>query len=254
MKMLRLTVLAAFSAVAAATVLLAQAGPPMLTDDPGTAPKGKVEWNTAFNVQNNRDGSSEKLLPLIDISYGVTENLEVSYESHWAIVKEVGEPAKSGWDDTTLAFKWRFWDEEKNGIDMAFQPQFTFNTGSSAYRRGVVSKNSDLLIPFEIGKTLGSVVLNVEFGRDFHTHHGAEDDFWFAGATLGHKFNDKLEGIAELYIPRVSRDFKNGTLLLNLGARYELNEKSSLLISSGTGLAGSDRPNYIGYFGVQYVF
>lgn len=254
MKLIRLSLSVALAAVAAATALFAQAGPPMLTDDPGTAPKGKVEWNTAFNLLHNRDGSSEKLLPLIDISYGVSESVEVSYESHWAIVKEVGEPSKAGWDDTTLACKWRFWDEEKDGVDMAFQPQFTFNTGSSAYRRGVVAKNSDLLLPFEIGKTLGPVVLNLEFGRDFHAHQGAEDDFWFAGATLGHKFNEKTEGVAELYVPRVSRDFKRGTLLLNLGCRYELGESSSLLLSAGTGLAGVDRPDFLCYLGIQRVF
>ena len=241
-------------ALGLAQLARAPAGPPMLTDDPGTSAKGTRERNTALGTQHNRDGSSETLLPMIDLSYGLTENTEFSLESHWAIVREPGASAKAGWDDTTLGFKWRFWEEEKNGVDLAFQPQFTFNTGSSAYRRGLVAKNSDLLIPFELGKAFGPVVLNLEIGRDFHSQHAIERDFWFAGLTLGHAFSKEFEGIVELYLPETSRTFTGGTLLLNLGGRYKLNESCSLLFSSGTGLSGEARPKFIAYYGLQMVF
>ncbi|MFI5337550.1 MAG: transporter [Opitutales bacterium] len=240
--------------LAAATSALAQAGPPMLTDDPGTAPKGKIEWNTAAAIQRNRDGSGETLLPIVDISYGLTENVELSYESHWMIAREPDAAAKAGWDDTTLAFKWRFFDEDKAGVDMSIEPQFTFNTGSSAYRRGVLSKNSDLLIPFELGKTLGPVVLNIEAGRDFHAHRAAQTDYWFAGVTLGHEFNPKFEGVVELYLPETSRDFRRNSVILNLGGRYKLGKDSSLLASAGPGIGGAERPKYVAYFGLQLVF
>ena len=240
--------------LAIAQLARAQAGPPMLTDDPGTAEKGKVEWNTALMVQQNRDGSSEKLLPVIDLSYGISEHVEVSYETHWAVVREPGSASKAGWDDTTVAFKWRFWDEEKDGVDLAFQPQYTFNTGSSAYQRGIVSKNSDLLIPFEFGKTIGPVVLNLELGRDFHAHEAAERDFWFAGLTAGHAFSSHFEGIAELYLPETSRDFRHSRVILNLGMRYKLSEDLVILASSGTGIGGAERPKFVGYYGLQWVF
>ena len=113
-----------------ATPARAQAGPPMLTDDPGTAAKGTLEWNTAIALQKNRDGSSESLVPLVDLSYGLNEHLELSYESHWTLIHEPGSPSRAGWDDTTLGLKWRFWDEEKDHLDAAIQPQLTFNTGS----------------------------------------------------------------------------------------------------------------------------
>lgn len=237
-----------------ARVAFAQAGPPMLTDDPGTAPKGMVEWNTAVTIQGNQDGSSETLLPLVDVSYGLTEKVELNYESHWTVVRRPGEAAQAGWDDTTLAFKWRFADEDKQGADISFQPQYTFNTGQSAYRRGILNKNSDLLLPFELGKTFDSFVINVEVGRDFHAHQAAAYDYWFAGLTFGHKFTEEAEGILEFYMPDASRDFGHASVILNVGVRYDVGKNSSIIVSTGAGIAGSTRPKIVGYYGYQIIF
>ena len=147
-----------------------------------------------------------------------------------------------------------FPDGTKKSAGLIYPGQYTFNTGSSAYQRGIVSKNSDLLIPFEFGKTIGPVVLNLELGRDFHAHEAAERDFWFAGLTAGHAFSSHFEGIAELYLPETSRDFRHSRVILNLGMRYKLSEDLVILASSGTGIGGAERPKFVGYYGLQWVF
>ena len=251
-----LRVLAFVIAAYAATtqVARAQAGPPMLTDDPGTADKGTLEWNTAAAVQKERNGASETLLPVIDIAYGVTDHMEIGYESHWIIAKDPGSPSKSGWDDSTLSLKRRFADEEKQGLDMSVEPQFTFNSGSSAYSRGILEKNSDLLIPFEMGKTVGPVVLNAEVGRDFHSREASRDDYWFAGVSVGHEFTPQFEGVVELYDPNSSRTFRDNSLILNFGVRYKISKTCLILVSSGPGIGGALRPKFVGYYGLQLIF
>src|SRR5690242_14707903 len=68
------------SAVAA----LAQGGPPMRTDDPGTPGNGNVEINLAVTSDRRAD---ERVLeaPLVDINYGLGERIQLKVEVPFVI-------------------------------------------------------------------------------------------------------------------------------------------------------------------------
>ena len=66
------------------TMLFAQAGPPMATDDPGTPGNGHWEINFAALVTRTSDGSAYEL-PLIDANYGVGDRVQLKLETPYEV-------------------------------------------------------------------------------------------------------------------------------------------------------------------------
>ncbi|MFV0387937.1 MAG: hypothetical protein ACK5NT_04210, partial [Pyrinomonadaceae bacterium] len=79
----------------AAVCSLAQGGPPMITDDTGTVPKGHWEINSAFTIERTSEGNSFGT-PLLDINYGLSQNTQLKVEIPWIVIHNNGSEAKSG--------------------------------------------------------------------------------------------------------------------------------------------------------------
>src|ERR1043166_6823829 len=65
-----------------ASTARAQGGPPLLTDDPGTPGPGHWEINLAATMERGRAGRTFEL-PLLDITYGVGERIQLKFEAPW---------------------------------------------------------------------------------------------------------------------------------------------------------------------------
>src|SRR5258708_39761547 len=77
---------------------LAQGGPPMLTDDPGTPGSGVLESNFAYLEQRTRQ---ERLrsFPHVDFNYGLGDHIQLKYETDWLYANAAeGGGVKSGLD------------------------------------------------------------------------------------------------------------------------------------------------------------
>src|SRR5256714_12811222 len=86
--------------------VVAQAGPPLLTDDPDTPGNGHWEINLAWTVLQTRD---RRLfgLPLVDVNYGLGERLQLKAEVPWLVLQDRrGAPTQSGIGSTNLGVKW----------------------------------------------------------------------------------------------------------------------------------------------------
>jgi len=59
--------------------VLAQGGPPLITDDPGTPGDGKWEINVAFEAEK-RGTQRSYAIPLLDINYGLGDRIQLKYE------------------------------------------------------------------------------------------------------------------------------------------------------------------------------
>lgn len=117
-----------------------QGGPPMITDDTETVPKGRWEINTAFTIER---GAGGRLFgtPLLDINYGFSEHAQLKIEIPWLILHRNGQRGISGLGNTNIGVRWRFRDEKKNQrIAMSIYPQIAFNNPTSSFRRGIVDK------------------------------------------------------------------------------------------------------------------
>jgi hypothetical protein len=105
-----------------------QAGPPLVTDDPGTPGPNKWEINFAYMLEKNQE-ERRVTLPDLDINYGLGERIQLKYDLPYVLSKnEENDSKHNGFDRSEVGVKWRFLDKEKAGLSVSTYPQITFKT------------------------------------------------------------------------------------------------------------------------------
>ena len=232
-------------------LLLAQGGPPLLTDDPGTPGDGHSELNIAFTVEKFRHVTLYEA-PILDYNYGVGERVQLKIELPWLFQHDTPGPDESGLGNVLLGFKIRFLDQDSAGVDVSFYPQAEFHTTAHSRRHGLVGEGLSLLLPFQAARDLGPVAVNVELGY-LLVEEGEEA--WIWGLALGHDIVESVELLGEIHWETGAR-FDHGELIWNVGARLKLSDLNSILLSLGRGIRGETRsePQLIAYLGLQFNF
>ena len=229
---------------------LAQGGPPMITDDPGTPGSGKWENNIAILLEHRPNEWSIDT-PQFDLNYGWGDHIQLTLQGEPVILKRDDHGPVSGLGGTEAAVKWRFFDEEKSGFDMSMFPRIIFNIQQSSARRGLAEDGTRFQIPFQIAKTLDRWHLDGEFGPLGSTVGRSE---FLYGMVVGYDLAKPTMLMAELH--GTSRmNFTRDVLTLNFGLRHAFNEHQILIISMGHEIRTPDQPTaLIGYFGMQFVY
>ena len=228
----------------------AQGGPPMLTDDPGTPGAGTWELNFAYREERT---SQERLrsVPYFDINYGLGEQIQLKYETRWLLSDAAdGGGTQSGLDNSLFGVKWRFLDQDSNGVDMSVYPQVELENFTGSVSRGIAEPGPNLFLPFEIGRDFGKVKLAGELGYQY-LH--AQDNEWVVGVLGAVQASENLEFMAEV---RNTSDklLNGGDVIGNVGLRQVLSPKLKLVASVGTGLNNrTDATTFTTYIGVQIV-
>ena len=227
-----------------------QGGPPMITDDPGTPGPGKWETNIAIAFEH-RSSETSLDLPEIDLNYGVGEHIQLTLQSAPVLLKRDDHGPIGGLGGTEAAVKWRFLDEDKNGLDMSMFPRVIFNIQQSAARRGLAEDGTRFQIPFEAAKTFGRWHVDGEFGPLASTVGRSE---YLYGVVAGYDLAKPTMLMAELH--GTSRtNFTRDTLTANFGLHHEFTKTRILIISMGHEIRSSDQPTaLIGYFGMQLLY
>ena len=240
--------LALFSAGLEST--LAQGGPPMITDDPGTPGDRKWEINLAITLEHRSDETSLDL-PAIDLNYGVGKNIQLTLQTAPVLLKREDQGPIGGLGGTETAVKWRFLDEEKAGFDVSMFPRAIFNIQSSSARRGLADDGTRFQIPFQIAKSFGRFHADAEFGPVGITVGRSE---WLYGVVGGFDVAKPTMLMTELH--GTSRmNFTRDDLAINFGLRHEFTETRILIISLGHELRSPEESlALIGYFGVQLLY
>jgi hypothetical protein len=231
-------------------VLLAQGGPPMITDDPGTPVNGHWENNIAV-VFEHRPNETSWDLPAIDLNYGVGEHIQLTLQGGPVLLKRSGHGLIGGLGGTEAAVKWRFLDEEKSGFDVSMFPRVIFNITQSSIRRGLTEDGTRFQIPFQVAKTFGRFHADAEFGPLASTLGRSE---WIYGIVGGVELAKTTMLMAELH--GTSRmNFTRDVLTVNVGLRHQLTEARILIASIGHELRDPDQArSFIGYLGVQLLY
>src|ERR1700677_1664457 len=74
----------------------AQAGPPFLTNDPGTP--GNANWEINLgSMQTIARGVSSYQTPQIDLNFGVGDRVQLTYEIPYILQTSTNLPLDSGW-------------------------------------------------------------------------------------------------------------------------------------------------------------
>jgi hypothetical protein len=224
----------------------------LLTDDPETPGNHHWEINLAMTLSQTRDGRVFGV-PLLDVNYGLGERVQMKVETPWLVVQDRhGGPTQSGFGSTNLGLKWRFIDQEKHGFSMSMYPQFEFKTSSASVRKHLIESGSELRLPIEMSREFGKFALDGEFGYQFV---GSAKDELIYGIAVEHKLTKRVELVGEVH-GESKRNLTDNEVVFNIGGRYEINKRYTLLFSSGRtlGAASSDRPTLVSYAGLQFHF
>lgn len=224
--------------------LLAQGGPPLRTDDPGTPGDGRWEINVAVTLESVGDSRLFEA-PLLDVNYGLGNRLQLKVELPWLVAQGDGT-GESGLGKPLLGVKWRFVDADEAGVSISVYPQLELNAPRSSREEGLVERGTDLLWPVQAQVNLGPLEANAELGYLFREK---SEDEWVFGLAFGAPVEERLELIGEVHAE--SRlPIKREDVLVNAGCRCGISKDHVLLFSIGRDL--SDKPNLTVYLGMQF--
>jgi len=225
-----------------------QGGPPLLTDDPGTPGDGVWELNLAAAMERVSTETRWEA-PLLDLNYGVGERTQLKLEIPWLTLDEDGRELRSGLGNGLIGVKWRFLDQETSGISVSTYPQVEFNTVTSSEQRGLVEDGAQVLLPFEVQRDFGILGVDGEIG---YASREGDDGEWIWGLAVGRDVTERLELLAEVH-GEGDLELDEGELVGNLGFRWSLGERETVLFSIGRGIRDRDETEWTAYLGVQLV-
>jgi len=245
---LRLAVFAILELVSARA--LAQGGPPMVTDDPGTPGNHNWEINVALALES-RTGEHLFETPLVDANYGLGDRIQLKVEVPW-LVRDAGDDTVGGLGSALLGVKYRFLDESVSGVSMAFYPQVEVGLLDSSAENGLVESGTGAILPIIAQRSFGPVSADVELGPVVRS---GSKPRWFGGLVLGGDISAELNVAVEVFA-ETSSQFSNTDAAFNAGGRWRMGAHSVLLFSAGTGVHGTDvhsAAKALAYLGVQIL-
>lgn len=205
----------------------AQAGPPLITNDPDTPGPGAWEINLAATGAY-AGGILDLDAPDIDINHGVGERVQLSLHTGWAHRRDGGDDWVSGAGPVELGVRWRFLDQEQAGVSVALQPLWISSFSRSAERKGLAPSNDEFVLPLQVARHFTHAAAGVEVARHFIAH---EPDSWQAGVYGEYDCGPTLQCLAEV---NATWGTDEGTrTVVNVGARKSLGSHLNLLGSLG---------------------
>jgi hypothetical protein len=225
----------------------AQAGPPFLSNDPGTPGNANWEINLA-SMQTIARGVASYQVPQIDLNFGVGDRIQLTYEIPYIVQTSSGQPQQTGWGNGFPGVKWRFLDEGEDGWQMSTFPQVETGASSLARQKGIAVAGPRYLLPLEVTKKVGEFNVDFEAGYYFPGNGPKEH---ILGLVAGRPVTERLELDAELYDDRVYDGNRSTTL--DFGGRFKLGRGFIALFMAGRSIGSDGQPQFIGYFGVQIL-
>ncbi len=228
----------------------ADAGPPFLTNDPGTPGNGNWEINIAA-MQTTLPGASIWQLPQLDVNYGLGERIQLTAEIPYVAVNSSGQPQATGWGNANPGVKWRFFDQGGSGWQISTFPMYQTGGSYEAQRKGIAVEGPRIFLPLEVARKVGGMSLNLEIGTYVPIHGDHEH---IIGLVVGHQIGSRLELDGELYDDHVHGPAPDVTTL-DVGGRYKLHRGFNLLFMAGRSLKGdsSGQIEFMGYLGIQIL-
>lgn len=226
--------------------VLAQGGPPLLTDDPFTPRAWHWEINSALSVEH-ASGMSATEMPALDLNYGWGPRLQLKVEGPYRwVASEDGHHHGAG--NALAGAKYRFADAW-NGWALSTYPQV--EVPMSGRRAALVGGDSAwaFFLPVEAAHSRGNLEFDTEVGYWFGPPELREATY---GVVLGWTATRKLELLSECNAHGI-RPFHPAELVCGLGARQDLTEHVGLMGAFEPVVAGAepDKPTYHMYLGIQ---
>lgn len=220
------------------------AGPPLSIDDPGILDPGKFEVILAAAVETRPSGDSF-LLPILDVSLGVSENIQVAAVATRVVSDPDDGSSKSDFGPGAVGAKWRFLN--RDALQMSVAPFYEGLLRPGAEDRGVIELENTWVLPVELQYDFEHWTFNTEVGYAF------EREEWAYGVAATVPLNDRIAVMGELH-GGSGRYFDNDSKLYRVGIDFAFNESWHLLASLGSSISEpeNDDIDLQGYLGLQW--
>jgi hypothetical protein len=202
------------------------AGPPYLTDDP--VPTDTGHWEIYAFASGDGHRSTIDADAGFDLNYGPIKNVQLTATLPLDLTHEAQEGWRRGTGDVELGVKYRFLNDEADGLSAAIFPRAILPTSSIANDEG-----TRFLLPLWIGKDFAGGT-SIFGGGGYEVNPGKGNrNFWQAAVAMTHDLSDDVSVGAEL--TRQGADVVDGTAQTNagVGGIIKLGGPSSLLFSGG---------------------
>jgi|GEM_PF-1529168 len=215
---------------------------PLSTDDPGTTEfrHFELEWGNDFTFP---ESELKDISGYVQIKAGLAKSLELDFAQGWTYWRDEPGLASSGWQDATVALKYRFYGDGDGPFNFALGAIFNLPSGES--KKGL-SEGDDIIPTLYLIGTAGSERVRVlmNFGASFYPSSSEQDPIYLYGLALEYSLKDNLALVGEIYGESdFSKDNPNDCLEGLVGAVYSVKDWLSLSAGIGLGL-DEDSPDY----------
>jgi hypothetical protein len=219
----KLRLLAALALGAASPAL---AGPPYLTDDP--IPTDTGHWEIYGFAAGEGRKSTIDADSGFDLNYGPVKGVQLTATLPLSFSREPSEGWRAGTGDVELGVKYRFLDDEKDGISAAIFPRAILPTASHS-----PDEKTRFLLPLWIGKDFpGGTSLFGGGGYEINPGPGNRS-FWEAAIALTHDVSDKVSLGVEATRQGPDTDGGTAQTRAGVGSIIKLSDHYALLMSGG---------------------
>lgn len=209
---------------------VACANPPFQTDDPGVFPARTGETYLFSAGSRSADGLDLSAAPGAEVNYSFLANTFF----HLIVPLGCNDPragsAACGPGDVELGFKWRFLNQQDDGIDVATFPLAELPTGSA--RRGLGSRKASYFLPVWLEKDWGPWTVYGGGGRWF-MHDPGKRDWWYSGVLLQRQITPALYLGGELFHETAQTVDGRPSTGFNVGGGYAIEGPWQVLFSAG---------------------
>ncbi len=227
--------------------VLAQGGPPLITDDPDTPGPGYWEINLSGILEKTRS-ERQWQTPLADINYGLGRRIQLKLEVPWLYAREPEERAQTGVGNPIVGVKWRFVGQEGKRLAWSTYPQLEVNNGRPLVEKALLNDGWQFFLPTELTVQVARYEINGEIGKTF-VQQG--DNGWMYGLSSEIEIHQRFELLGEVHGQRSgpSSDF-----IVEVGGRQKLTRQMILLMAAGRSVHGrpAERLNLRLYVGLQF--
>jgi len=215
---------------------LAYAGPPMITNDPFVPELGQFEINLATELESQE--SIRTSFPLIDVNYGLMENVQFTLSSAYTFTHE-----KDDIDALGVEIKWNFYTNEFFAV--ALNPIYIFYPLNTDLDEGEV---------YEFGLPV-NIFLSSNFNLVLEPRYVLPqfDKAFFEGGVYLEYGQEKHSYFVESFFEENPHNHEIYTLV-NLGYTYQFHKQVLFMISVGREIVAEQKKATIGYSGFQIVF
>ncbi len=229
--------------------------PPLVTGDVPTADQGTFEWYVGARYQESETGDPSRLLPFTELVYGVTDRLELTFET-----TGLSQDNEYGLSDSVAGAKYVLLRESGRLPGIAGSFELKLPTGDES--RGLGSGEFDYDMRLRAQKTwdwftaTGNVGYTLVTDPEYGGEVSSAENVWLLTFAQEYQVARETRLLSEVYF--VSREAPGGPnrLAANIGFKHRLVDKLTVHAAIGGSLREENRggPSLRVYVGFKYEF